>query len=65
MGQKVGQEVGQKVGQRKIGDKEKVPKSLWLRDLIDEIKRREREVDFYIKSLKIYIKSYQNYQNIK
>ena len=28
MGQKVGQEMGQKVGQRKIGDKEKVPKSL-------------------------------------
>jgi|GEM_PF-2780131 len=29
------------------------------------LKRREREVDFYTKSLKIYIKSYQNYQNIK
>jgi hypothetical protein len=28
VGQKVGQEMGQKVGQRKIGDKEKVPKSL-------------------------------------
>ena len=29
------------------------------------LKRREREVDFYTKSLKIYIKSYQNYQKIK
>ena len=57
--------MGQKVGQREIGDKEKVPKSLGLRDLPDEIMRREREVDFYTKSLKIYIKSYQNYQKIK
>ena len=29
------------------------------------LKRREREADIYTKSLKIYIKSYQNYQNIK
>ena len=29
------------------------------------LKRREREVDFYTKSLKIYIKSCQSYQNIK
>ena len=29
------------------------------------LKRREREVDFYTKSLKIYIKLYQNYQNVK
>ena len=29
------------------------------------LKRREREVDIYTKSLKIYIKSYQNYQKIK
>jgi hypothetical protein len=28
VGQEMGQEMGQKVGQRKIGDKEKVPKSL-------------------------------------
>ena len=53
------------MGQRKIGNKEKVHKSLLLRDLVDEIMRREREVDIYTKSLKIYIKSYQNYQNIK
>ena len=53
------------MGQRKIGNKEKVHKSLLLRDLVDEIMRREREVDIYTKSLKIYIKSYQNYQKIK
>ena len=49
----------------KLGIKKKSLSYCNLGTFVACVKRREREVDIYTKSLKIYIKSYQNYQNIK